>query len=190
VTPDRKLAIFREELRRLASDKRRRNPRKRDAGIVAPGTITHLARQYLRGEPIPVLDDRNERLLHAEINRLEAARKEHIYRGKRARRNPHPDDCGRCGGSGYSGPHGDTCSRCYGSGVDAFGSCEGGCGKSVRESKGVCVACATADDEARGIVRDQFGYSISAARRPAPGRSLGRRWNPSHSYGCSCFGCQ
>lgn len=86
MTPDRKLAIFRTELRRLAAEKRRRrNPSERRLGA---GTLTHLARQYLRGEPIPVLDDRHERLLHAEINRLEAARKEHIYRGKRSRRNP------------------------------------------------------------------------------------------------------
>lgn len=121
-------------------------------------------------------------IFRTELRRLAAE--------KRRRRNPHRDDCGRCGGTGYSGVHGDTCSRCEGSGVDALGPCEGGCGKSVRESKGMCDACSTAAEEARGIVRDRFGYSISAARRPAPGRLLGRRWNPSHSYGCSCFGCR
>ena len=83
-----------------------------------------------------------------------------------------PDACSRCEGTGYAGMHGDTCSRCEGSGVDALESCEGGCGKRVRESQGMCRPCAQADDEEKGIVRDAFGYPIRPSRPKA-------RFNPS-----------
>ena len=87
-------------------------------------------------------------------------------------RAPHPDDCTRCGGTGYAGPHGDTCSRCEGSGVDARVLCEGGCGKTVRESSGMCRACRDQEDEEQGITRDAFGYPI----RPAAAKSRKLSW--------------
>ena len=51
------------------------------------GTIKHLARQYVRGQPVPVLEEEADRELEAEIRRVEAARRERIYRDKKAKRS-------------------------------------------------------------------------------------------------------
>ena len=101
-------------------------------------------------------------------------------------RNPRqvtgPDACSRCEGTGYAGMHGDTCSRCEGSGFDGRVPCEGGCGKSVRESKGTCDACQNQQDEDNDVVRDRFGYpmrSLGGGRyRNSSGQIVTVRRNP------------
>jgi hypothetical protein len=76
------------------------------------------------------------------------------------------DACTRCAGTGFAGVHGDTCTRCDGSGRDDRVWCEGGCGKRVRDSQGMCRSCSNADDAEKGIVRDAFGYDIRYAPKP------------------------
>jgi hypothetical protein len=105
----------------------------------------------------------------------------------KAKNNPSTDDCSRCDGTGYAGPHGDTCSRCEGSGVDAQQRCEGGCGKSVRESQGTCRSCSDREDEENGTVRDVFGYAMTPLGgdryRTMSGKIVSVRRNPpEHNY--------